>query len=82
MNSGSTYEPLDKVMSSVSSLSWLSSNCLRVWISPCQYCSKSIAVTNEARHLLFKVRNSTWVGFWAELAESFEFDGLGLIWWS
>ena len=58
MNSGSTYESLDKVMSSVSSLSWLSPNCLRVEISPCRYCSKFVADVNKAWRLLFRVRNS------------------------
>ena len=78
MNSGSTYESFNKVISSVSSLSWLSPNYLRVWISPWRYCSKFVTTTNEAWHLVFKVRNSTWIGHREELAESFEFDEVGL----
>ena len=48
-------------------------------MSPWRYCSKSIAVANEAWHLLFKVRNSSSVGPWEELVESFEFDDPGLV---
>ena len=62
INSGSTYESYEMTISSFSSLFWLSLNYLRVWISLCQYCSRSVAVTNEAWHLFFKVRNSAWVG--------------------
>ena len=54
---GSTYESSDKAISLISSLSWLSPNYLRVWISPWQYCSKSVATANEACHLLFRVTN-------------------------
>ena len=78
MNSGSTYESSNKAISSVSSLSWLSPNYLRVWISPWRYCSKFVTTTNEAWHLLFRVRNSAWVGSWEEFAESFEFEDFGL----
>ena len=78
MNLGSTYESSDEVVSSVSSLCWLLPNCLRVWISPWQYCSKFVAVANEAWHLLSRVRNYAWVGPWEKLVESFEFDDLGL----
>ena len=78
INSRSTYESSDKAVSSVSSFSWWSPNYLRVWMSPWRYCSKSVATANEAWHLLFKVRNSFWVGPWEELVESFEFDEFGL----
>ena len=78
INSGYTYESSYKAVFSVSSFSCWSPNCLRVWMSPWRYCSKSVATANEAWHLLFKVRNSAWIDHWEELAESFEFDEFGL----
>ena len=38
-----------------------------------------MAAANEAWHLLFKVRNSSLVGPWEDLDESFEFDDPGLV---
>ena len=53
INSRSRYESSNITIFSFSSLFLLSLNYFRVWISPCQYCSRSW-------HLFFKVRNSTW----------------------
>ena len=78
INSRSAYESSEKAMSLFSSLLWLSLNYLRVWISPCWYCSRFVATANETWHLLFIVRNSVWVGPCEELAKFFEFDDPGL----